>query len=399
MLVIWILSFPLRNFSIFGGISVDNILVPVLAVLWLGAYGYGKERIRLPAFIPLLGAMAIGLALDSRMIQGGLGGFGTSLWTAARSLGYFLLPLLLVSSVIRLRYTNASIIVIACAGAVSALLVSAGFLQLEYVRFEESRIGVAALPKATGVFTNFGDMAMLAGYTVVCLMMYRKHELPFGLSTVLGKLAVSACLFLGLVGTQSRNYLLSIFLSLGAYKYVQFLVSKPPTQRRNLLLGSLTGAIVVGAFAIMFAGNIADGLSNIGGGRAANTAQARVSSYEQAADLLGSAIAWGIDYRSADDVALAEQVHNIWIGLMLRGGVINVSVIAGLILAIFSGALKVLAVNAQQKEALVIASFMSVVLLSTLFYPGRSLIFWFILGVCSTILVRRRDVFLQAARR
>jgi hypothetical protein len=389
LLVVWIFSFPLRNISIFGNTSLDNLLVPVLIGLWAVGVVLKGDKIRWNVFVPLLIIYLIGSGLDHRVFQGGIE-FRDALWSLCRDAGYFLVPLLLINTLDRARYVNATIMYICAAGTVSALMVSLGILELEYVRMEESRIGIDMLPKATGVFTNFGDVALLASYSTVCLLAYKGNDLPFGFASKKVKVLLVMCIAMGVVGTQSRNLLVSIFIAFLSFKYMTFLARSAPAKRPMNFILTFTGLFIVIAFAAFFIQEISSLLSNMGGGRALNTAEARVGSYQRASEMLSEALLTGISYANPNDAALAERMHNIWIGLFLRGGLVNVLCNAFIIIYIMRGVFLLLKYDNENKEAIIVGSFISSMLISTMFFPGGSIIYWFMLGVCLVTQVRRR---------
>ena len=49
----------------------------------------------------------------------------------------------------------------------------------------------AALPKANGLFTNFGDVAILSAFTVLVILLFNKHELPLKIGTRGSRLALA----------------------------------------------------------------------------------------------------------------------------------------------------------------------------------------------------------------
>jgi len=392
LLVFWIASFPLKNYYLFTAFSIDNLLVPILFSFWLISIPFTGDKIRLQPFLLVMIILFIGSGLDHRVFQGGLG-FQESIWGLGRDTGYFLIPILLISSLWRIRSANAAVMLTTAIGALSALLVSTGLLELEYVRFEESRIGIKALRKATGVFTNFGDLALLSAYTVACLRVYEGRDLPFFMSTKWMKGCVIIGLITGVVGTQSRNVLISILVAFFSFSFMKFLVKISNSRRNTIFLILLPAGSMLVALAVFFIQKISSGLSSIGGGRAANTAQARLDSYFQAFELIPDSIISGINYSNLAHVALAENLHNIWIGLLLRGGFINVFSTLFIIIYTLIGVLWLIRKNPSNKEVMIIGTFMPTLLVSTMFFPGGSLIYWFLLGLSMTIQLRR-NIFL-----
>ncbi len=386
LFVFWVMSFPLINFYIVAELSIDNLLVPVLIVFWLFFQGQRQAKVRWSRMIVILLVYLVGIGLEHRLYQGGLP-FGYALWTVFRDAGYFILPILYITDRETFRKSSGAIMIVAMAGSVTAILVSLGYLRLDYIRIQDTRVGIEALPKATGVFRNFGDVALLAAYTVLALMAYDARELPFRLGTKLGKSVVVFCLFLGLLGTQSRNMLVSMIVAVPAYAFFNHLAKVSPQKRQDYLIGAFTVAAVGAVLMMFFSAGIINLLTNIGGGDAADTAQTRLESYDQAKTLFGEAFVAGIAYSSPGRINLAELVHNLWIGLYLRGGIISVLSMAFFFVYAMRSVFSVMMVDPRNKEAKILGAFIVCAVAATMFFPAGSLIYWFMLGMIMTVSV------------
>lgn len=379
LFVIWVASLPFVDFYIIGELSIDNLLVPVLFVAFLlsakkiGQVGWGR--------LVVVGLIYIvGSAFDHRIIQGGIVPFTSLLWQFTRDASYFFLPLIFITRKEVFPFVNAAVIWVALCGMVSAFLVSLGLLRLEHVRMEASRIGIEALPKVTGVLENFGDVAILSAFAILAALIYEKRELPFKLSTRFGKTFIFVGLFLGLLGTQSRNILLTMIVAIMAFFFFAKLANVKRSRRQGYLIGAfmllLVGAAIVGFFlpAIM---NV---LTTMSGGEAAQTALGRLESYLDALALANEAFLSGIQYNTLTKAMLATGIHNFWLGLLLRGGLINVLAVLTLIVIGFRGVLRVLMREPHSKDMMLIGSLVFVFLCSTLFFPANSLIAHFFQG-------------------
>jgi len=383
---LWVASFPLTNFYLVAELSIDNLLVPILFVAWLFFMGDKQRKIGWSSVVIIMFVYLTGIAMEHRVFQGGVP-FQFALWTLARDGGYFMLPFLFVTDRSTFRAGSAAIVIVAMAGGFTAILVSLGLLHLEYIRLQPTRIGLDFLPKATGVFRNFGDVALLAGYTVLVLLAYGSRDLPFKLGTRSAKIIVLIFLFLGLVGTQSRNMLVSMIVAVPAYAFFNSLSKVSRKRRQEYLVGAFAVAIVGGALIIFFAGDVISLLTNIGGGDAAHTAQTRLSSYDQAEALFGEAFVSGINYSSPSRTSLAELVHNLWIGLFLRGGIISVLSMAFFYIYAMRSVFRVMLIDPRNTEAKILGAFIFCAVTASMFFPAGSLIYWFMLGMIMTVRV------------
>jgi hypothetical protein len=399
--IIWVLSLPFRDFHVIAAFSVDNLLVPIIALFWAMVPRAGiKQRGQkyLMGAFTVLAVYVFGALFDQRVFQGDFGLKG-SLWNLARDGGYFIVPMLMLGNRKILRYNNTAILAVASIGCITALLVSLDLLHIQRARIDDSRVGIDVLNKATGIFTNFGDLAILLSYSMLVTVSSSKSDLAFGLGTRLGKSVMWSMALIGLAGTQSRNILLSTLTGLVIYWSLARLYRLKKKRRRAIFLLITFGALIMSGLLIVLAGPIIDFLSNLGGGNAGNTAAARLTQYRAALDLLSESLLFGISYADPRHASLAAHIHNLWLGLFLRGGIFGVLTFALLIFIIIRRAISALDRNAADSQAKIILSFACAVLVSTLFFPGGSMIFWFLLGVaCSSVMISRGPRVAMAAK-
>ncbi len=215
LFLFWLLSFPLYLFDVLGSLSMDNLLTPLLLFLSpLCLFGDRSEsRSHLATILVVTGLL---FASQTVRFMGDSEIFKQRSWELFKLYSYFLLPILYVRDYSFLKKVNLAMVVITLAGALSAFLVAAGALNLHITRFEDSRLGIAGIPKSIGFFTNYGDIAILFSYTLMLVLFTPRAVWPSLFSSKMARFAILACLLLGLVGNQSRNVVLSLVLAAGA---------------------------------------------------------------------------------------------------------------------------------------------------------------------------------------
>ena len=283
------------------------------------------------------------------------------------------------------RQMKGLLILLAAIAAISALLAALGWIHLPADRFESSRIGLEFIPKAIGLFSNYGDVAMLYAVTAVLLVSQPRAALPWGLGHPFAKLTIWLVLLLGLVGNQSRNVLITTLAALLVYLGIRTLEREQHPRNRLLLLSAaVAGGLVLLGLVVLLGQTMVDEVSHLGGIGAANTARARLNSYQQAVQLIAREPWLGITldtYRSWG--SLADGIHNMWLKIMLNGGFVSLTAM----LALLWGALRGLFNTGRKvsvefhRDRAVIASLLFSLVLASQFYPGLSMMWWILLGV------------------
>ena len=385
---LFVLSLPFTRYSLVANYSLDNILALLLPVLaFFLRPPVGAEALR-GWIVCLLWSgvcyliFATGWLLsyfnDPLLLK-------ERLFALVKDLLYFSIPLLYLRSGYAFRQVKGVLILLTAIAALSALLASLGLIHLPADRFESSRIGVEWLPKAIGLFSNYGDVAMLYAVTGVLLISHQRSALPWGLGQPFVKLTIWLTLLLGLVGNQSRNVLVTTLAAMLVYLGLRALEREQRQKNRLLLLSAVVaGALVLLGLVVLFGQAMVDEVSQLGGAGAAGTARARLNSYQQAVQLIAREPWLGITletYRSWG--SLADGIHNMWLKIMLNGGFVSLMAMLALLWGAFRGLRKSgLVASAEfHRDRAVIGSLFIALLLASQFYGAMTSVWWMLLGV------------------
>src|SRR4030066_425414 len=148
---LWLLAQPFHLFSVTGSFSVDNIIAPLLFIFLVARLFSASLHLSGVQTRNLIWTMvAIFLYLVSHTIS--LVGTQYLVWSSmygiAKSMLYFLLPVLFIQDERDLRRASDLMIVVMFVGCVTALMSALGLVSFEFAREAESRINVAYLPKS-----------------------------------------------------------------------------------------------------------------------------------------------------------------------------------------------------------------------------------------------------------
>ncbi|MEZ5541457.1 MAG: O-antigen ligase family protein [Pseudomonadota bacterium] len=380
---IWVLSLPFHRFSIVATYSIDNLLAPFL---FLAAVFLPRLRDRVVAIHrirALLFVVVVYLMHGVSQIIPVLGVpdvFWHEAWAVLRNGFYFLVPALYIRDLWSFRVMKRLLVVITVLGAVSVFLVAIGVVHLEVERFAESRIGVDWLPKSVGLFSNYGDLSILYGFVAVLLVSHNRGELGFGLGTPIGKVALWSVLLLGLVGAQSRNMLFGTLLAIGVYWVWRRLQDIRGPQRVAFIGVFLAVIIALPGMVAVFGGALVEGVSTLGGAKAEHTATGRLESYAQAISLIAR-YPFGVSYQEyAVWGGLIYHVHNMWLKLLLNGGIISMFAVLALFWTAYRGGSRPARPPLLPVEPALVVASTAAVFIAVEFYPGLSDMMWVMLG-------------------
>lgn len=392
LFLLWIFLLPFHGIPIVGSLALDSMLAPLVILLSLvsrypsaiDGYQYiGRVRnLRVICFyiIVYVSCFIPSIFQSDELLW-------VRAWDLLISIGYFILPILYIRDIVFLRKVNSLIIMLTIIGCVSVFLVSVGVLELSYTRFEDSRIGLSWLPKSVGLFSNYGDLALLIAYTLLLTFWVEKDKYFFGYGSKKVKTIILLIMLAGLLGSQSRNVLLTSLVAIAAY----YLVVKMYTSGRSR---NSYGGIVLLFFifistiiAIVFWGSIVAWISSLGGQNAAQTANTRLDTYVVAWNLLKASPLFGLDYKTyIANAALIDGLHNMWLGLALHGGMIVVLAFILMYINIFFKTVWRISHSVIGNEAAISAAFLISILVAVSFYVAdRSVVFWFLLGLASSV--------------
>jgi len=393
---IWVLSLPLHRFSVVATYSVDNLLAPTLCLLALLLPRLRDRAISAQRTKTLLVVMALyALHGVSQLlpIMGAPDVFWHEAWVALRNGFYFMAPVLYIRDLWSFRVMKRLLVAITVLGAVSVFLVAIGIIHLDVERFADNRFGVDWLPKSVGLFSNYGDLSILYGFVSVLLVSHGRGEIGYGMDSLAGKLLLWGILLLGLIGSQSRNMLFGTLIAMGVYWAWRKLQDTRGSQRFVLISIFFAAAIALPGLAAVFGNMLVSGVSSLGGAEAQHTAVGRLESYAQAIALIVK-YPFGVNYDQYQQWAgLIYHVHNMWLKLLLNGGILSAGAVLGLFWIAYRGGSRagqppLLAVE----PALVVAS-AAAIFIAVEFYPGLSDMMWVMLGtLVSFNWVRRQRV-------
>lgn len=388
---LWVLTLPFYQFSIVGSFSVDNLLAPLLLVIWIINFAVRGHTIPLYKVRNISQTIAIALVyLLSHMI--GLIFTQTAAFTSSYNIAskmlYFILPVLyLITAKDLSRFKNA-IIIVTIIASITALLSALGLMQFDFLRQAESRIGSEYLVKSIGVIGTYGDVGILMSLSLLLVIAGRRDQILFGHGSTLKIVFVIAICLIGMASMQSRNMLLTIIVALSSY-WILGRWMKTSRLWFNKLYVSIFVTIFFAALTIsIFYEPLLTFAQSIGGTHeAAGTIEDRLSQYRFMWGLINDRLLIGVDpdvyERYEHEISL---IHNMWLKELVQGGIITVLTM----FLVWWNALIMQVKNYQRglvvHEPRVFISILLAMLVSTQFYPGGTLIFWVILGACTAII-------------
>ncbi len=390
LLFVWILSLPFYQFSIIGSFSVDNMLAPFLFLVWLAQVSLGRQSVTaLQANNIIKTFILAGFYFVAHII--GLIGTHDAIWQSAYSSAtnmlYFILPVLFIRTAQDLKAFKDAIIIIAIIASISGLLSALGVLELAFARQAESRIGVESLQKSIGVFSSYGDVAILLSLALLIVIADRKERSFIALFPYLKIIMMIVICVISIASMQSRNIVLTIMTALLSYWVIGQLIKKSKIWD-HILYGGIILVVILSATVItLFSTQLLEIIQGIGGTKeAAGTVDSRLMQYRFMWDLVKDDILVGTDPNIHEKyINEINLTHNMWLKELVQGGIITVFAM----LIILWRAIMVQVVNYKQgqvpKDSLVLISCLLGMIVATQFYPGGTYLFWCILGACSAM--------------
>lgn len=396
---IWFLSLPFYRFSVVATYSLDNLLAPLVCLSAVFLPSVRDPSVRHQR------SCAIGAILMLYLIYTTSGlltvldnseAFWSRAWQSLRAGFYVLAPLLYIRDRWSWDVTKVLIMLCAMAAAISAFLASIGVIDLEVERYGVSRLEVDWLPKAIGLFSSYGDVAMLYGFTAVVLLSHKKGDLFLGLGSLWFRLVVALVLFMGLAGSQSRNIALSTVAAVGAYYVLDRFRRAKGGLRYAIAVYFLIAAMVAGALMVVFGGDVVEDVSGWGGESAYQTAQTRLFSYQKAIELIVAEPLFGVSqvtYKAWG--GLVDGIHNMWLRILLQRGVIGFLAMMAMVVLAYRYSMRVMLsqnTSAHREAQLALAGLVAIVV-AVEFYPGLSDVYRVMLSVAlsSCWMLRGKD--------
>ena len=392
LFAIWFLLLPFTIItSIYLGVTaIDKQMAPVLIVFWImlymsGRYSFDRQKLKIIALaFSFFFARNLSLINDTPLLL-------SVMWEEAIRFGYFCLPILFINNINRIKTAGLLISINATVGCVSAFMVALGLLTLPYERFSDSRIGFG-IQKSIGLFTSYGDLAQYAAFFIV-IAIFAPSTLVSGKNKKkLFVISAIVIIIMGLIGNQSRSYLLSVVIALlmGALFYYRS-KNKINSTLFNIVLG--WAGILFASIVIFTLADIINLLSNMGGSQAQGTAEARLSQYKMAFDLIRQYPIFGVDSAFfAKYSGYIHGIHNMWLGQLARGGVVSTLILLSLLFMIFKYSLSSLSNPQKNQYTIAPIGYIFAVFVSTLFYPADSFLFWTLLGMNAAIVTSLRTI-------
>ncbi len=384
---VWVVSLPFKHISIIGTLSIDNILGPLLIILWpfvqrrndLAPHSVRIKHtviVLVIVFFYFLAHIANLLMLQNMVMHAS--------YLLISDLVYFVVPFLYLSDEkLRTRFDDL-IVVVTIIGCVSALLASLGIIHITDARFAPSRIGVSWLPKTVGLIGTYGDMALLISYTFLLTITGKNNRFLFGKNNLIKMLVIYAIIVAGFAGSQSRNMLLTVGAAMCGLIYLEILRSIRPKRWRTIFFSTIGIAGLIAALSLTYYGEtVTEALSSAGDSHEAEaTADARLSQYNFAWRILKENPLTGAN---ADIQVKYEEIivfiHNMWLKELVQGGVLAILAIIGLAIIGMKISSKALVYNPKDYYARARLIFILVMFISTQFNPSGTSIFWMLLGV------------------
>lgn len=383
---IWVLSLPFYRFSLFGTLSLDNLLGPILIVLWLlirpsATPQFAQKQEKNIFIIGTILAIYF-FAHTITLINTQTAGF-TSIYIMVTDLSYFVVPLLYVRNERVSSRMEDCILAITLIGAISAFLSAIGLLHLEVTRYSTSRIDIEGLDltRSIGLFGAFGDMALLSAFSIMLAMSPKRKLLLFVKRSRFMIIVILLSIFLGLVGSQSRNMIVTIVISIFLFMLVRRWSNRNsnwiPKFYALLIAGGLSLAIFLG----LFWEPLTELLSNWGGKQASGTAHGRLEQYQLAWELLKDNPLTGAapELREAM-INIIAHIHNMWLKELVQGGLIAVFAMIALIIHGMRNATRCLHINPGDETARITLVLLVAMIVSTQFNPSGTSVFWMLLG-------------------
>lgn len=393
MSFVWILSLPFYHYSLVGSLSLDNIISPLLFVLvvariLIGAQVLSREQL---TNITLAGAIIlIYLLMHTANLLGTQQAVWSSAFGIAKNMLYFMLPILVVNSERDLKRFSVAMIPVMMIGAGSALMSALGIVSFEFARQAESRIHLDYIPKSVGLFTTYGDMALLIALALLLALGGRSHKLGFARMRLLVGLLVIVAALIGIVSMQSRNMVFTALVAICAYYLVGY------WRRRGAgwvfkLYASLLSTVAAAVFAIvLFSGPLIDWVEGLGGtGEAAATVHARLEQYQFGWSLVEDRILFGADPAIYEQNELAITfIHNMWIRELVQSGLLGIIAVVIFYYRALGNQVTRLQADASSIARIYIAVIIGS-LISSQFYPGNTPVFWVIMGLATALPARQ----------
>ena len=386
---VWILSLPFYHFSLIGSLSLDNILSPLLFMfivlrMLVGAHSLSRQQLTNIAIAS--GTTLLYLTVHSINLLSTQQAVWASVYVVAKNMLYFILPVLFVSAERDLKRSSFLMIVVMIMGSLSALVSALGLLTFDFARQAESRLELAYLPKSVGLFTAYGDMALLISLALLLALGARTYNFWFVRTRLLAVLVVVVSALIGVLSMQSRNLVFTIAVAFIVYLIIGRWRKRGVRWARKLYLSLAMSILTAVVVVVLFSGPLIDWVEGVGGtSEAAATVHARLEQYQYGWSLVENSILLGASpsVREKNEV-LITFIHNMWLKELVQGGLLGILAI----FVFYYRAMRNQVARFSADRASIARAYIAVLigsLIATQFYPGDTPIFWVLMGLATAL--------------
>lgn len=386
---VWVLSLPFYQASVVGSLSIDNIVGPIIFLLWLVLLPIGsvdaKRAQRLTVIIAILFAYFVISSFGFLMVGGTSLGLTGVVIQNAKLLLYLIVPIICVRDqrvfgvMLHLLVIDALIV---CAAAIGQ---SFGLIDLGFSRsVAGNRLAeFEGVVRSPGLLGNYGDVAILLAFALVATRLGAEGSSRRFLGRRVVRYTIYGVLVLGVFAAQSRNVLLSMIVAwISCFFFLRIVRRqiKNPTFLFLILFSLLPAVLLIGYFVLPY---LYSALLGEGGVR--ESVLQRFSQYEAAFSLLREYFWFGLGASDQYEILMAG-LHNFWLGLALKGGMFAVGLVATLFYLILKNAISHMVGSSASHEAVPVATTALAMLVASMFYVAQeSYIFWALMGVCLSL--------------
>ena len=384
---LWLLSLSLYKFSLLGSFSLDNLLAPLLFLLIIFGMFIGsvrptsEQRRNLFWAVVTVFAYLMAHSLNLIVTQSAV---WVSLVTVAKSMLYFLLPIMFITSEQQLKRANDAIIVLMLVGCITALMQSMGIMNLSFVRHASARFDLEGFEKTVGFLGSYGDVGMLTSLALLLVVGGRKGRVFFGRGSWVKIAIVVIATLAGMIAMQSRNLVLTVIVSIGAFVYLGY-IRKRRSWRGKFYMTLIGGVGLSAVLIVLYADSLIAWVQSIGGTHeAAATVSARLSQYKFGWSLLQGRLLVGADPAVLQsNQMLVVFIHNMWLKELVEGGLPAVAAMLWFYIRAIRNQVSRYHEAPGRFEARCYLALLTGLLLATQFYPGATYIYWVLLGIAT----------------
>jgi len=386
LFILWLLLLVFgHQLTAYTGVaSPDKLITPFLILMGLIALFQSPES-RMKRAIPLMLLVFLLLLIKNLSFMGLNDVYSSLMSQDLVNFGYFFVPFLCITNMHIFRRTGWLIVVIAIIGCVSPFLVSIGLISLPIGWFEDSRIG--GLLKTKGLFLSNGDLVQYITFAAAWVILAPGIINKKSKSLRFIRIVLFTSIILGLLGTQSRNVLLSLFVGLFVLWWLIKSGVFTSGQKTIVIFGFSFGFMILLVITAIFSAESYDTLVAAGGESAKRTAETRLSQYSVAWDIITTYPLLGADLETYITKGhLIGYIHNIWFRMLAHGGIITALVLLLLLVRTFSGIRSAARISEKSDEAMVVTAYFASMFVALLFYVALGLMFWSLLGVAAALI-------------